>query len=400
MLLIHIILSILFIYLSVCVIYAFIFSLAGALGKIKKSPSSENYKKFAVLIPCYKDDFVILKTAADALKQTYPKAFYDVVVIADALKPETIIALKKLPLKVLEVSFELSTKAKSLNEAFRQLPEAYDYALILDADNLMAPDFIYKLNAVMDKTGAKAIQGHRVAANLNTNFAILDAVSEEVNNHIYRKGHRVLGLSSGLIGSGMAFDYSYFKNLMAGNKAIGGFDKESELKILRDKIRIEYAEDALVFDEKVENPEVFGNQRRRWISAQLHYFKKYFLSGFYHLFTRGNIDFFDKAFQQFLLPRAMVLAMVFLMAGVAFVSEYIFDWLFYPGFIFWFFIMLLNCIGLMLAIPGRFYNKKTLKAVSQLPKAILIMFLTIFRLKGANKKFIHTPHSGHIDINP
>jgi cellulose synthase/poly-beta-1,6-N-acetylglucosamine synthase-like glycosyltransferase len=252
----------------------------------------------------------------------------------------------------------------------------------------------------MDKTGAKAIQGHRVAANLNTNFAILDAVSEEVNNHIYRKGHRVLGLSSGLIGSGMAFDYMYFKNLMAGNKAIGGFDKESELKILRDKIRIEYVEDALVFDEKVENPEIFGNQRRRWISAQVHYFKKYFLSGFYHLFTRGNVDFFDKAFQQVLLPRAMVLAMVFLMAGLAFISEYVFDWLFYPGFKFWLFIMLLNCAGLMLAIPGKFYNRRTLKAVSQLPKAIIIMFLTIFRLKGANKKFIHTPHSGNIDIKP
>src|SRR5690606_36796955 len=140
-------------------------------GKIPPSPKSAHLKKFAVMLPCYKDDSVILRTAPEALNQTYPKEFFDVIVIADSIKPETIASLRKLPLKVIEVEFEQSTKAKSLNEAFRQLPEVYDYALVLDADNIMAPDFIEKINGVLDKTGAKAIQGHRVAKNLNTNFA-------------------------------------------------------------------------------------------------------------------------------------------------------------------------------------------------------------------------------------
>ena len=64
------------------------------------------------------------------------------------------------------------------------------------------------------------MQGHRVAKNHNTNLATLDAVSEEINNNIFRSGHRAIGLSSALIGSGMAFDYELIKSEMAKIDAI------------------------------------------------------------------------------------------------------------------------------------------------------------------------------------
>ena len=78
-------------------------------------------------------------------------------------------------------------------------------------------------------------QGHRIAKNVNNSFAILDAISEEINNLIFRKAHRVVGLSSALIGSGMAFDYKIFKKEMKDIKAIGGFDKELEMNFLQKK---------------------------------------------------------------------------------------------------------------------------------------------------------------------
>jgi cellulose synthase/poly-beta-1,6-N-acetylglucosamine synthase-like glycosyltransferase len=71
-----------------------------------------------------------------------------------------------------------------------------------------------------------AVQGHRTAKNTNNSWAILDAISEEINNNIFRKGHRVLGLSSAIIGSGMAFRYNYFKALMSTVTAVGGLIKK------------------------------------------------------------------------------------------------------------------------------------------------------------------------------
>ena len=399
MMVLEIVLLIVFIYLGIPALYIFVFAIAGKFGRLRVAPATGIYRKFAVLIPSYKEDEVILDSAKQALNQTYPKDRYDIIVIADSLQPETVQKLKTMPLKVVEVSFEQSTKAKSLNKALEVLPEIYDYALVLDVDNIMEKGFLEKINATFVRTGVKALQGHRIAKNLNTNFAILDGISEEINNHIFRKGHRVLGLSSGLIGSGMAFDYGYFKEVMATNKAVGGFDKELELKLLKNRIKIEYVEDALVYDEKVENAEVFQNQRKRWMSAQLHYFRRYFLQGVAHLVTKGNVDFFDKAFQQFLLPRVLLLGSIILLTAAAIVCQFAFDIPLYPGVNLWMMIFFFNIGGLLMAVPDQYYNKKTLNAALSLPKAIIIMFLTLFKLKGANKKFIHTPHSTKISTD-
>jgi cellulose synthase/poly-beta-1,6-N-acetylglucosamine synthase-like glycosyltransferase len=395
MIAIKIILLILFVYLSVCVFYGFLFSFAGRLGRLRKYKLKEASGRFAVFIPSYKEDEVILNSAREALKQDYPQHLYDVVVIADSLQSSTLNLLKSMPIKVIEVSFDKSTKAKSLNVALNQLDEnLYDYALVLDADNIMKADFIRKLNSVISVKGIGAVQGHRVAKNMNTNFAILDAISEEINNHIYRRGHRVLGLSSGLIGSGMAFHYKYFKKVMATNHAIGGFDKELEHKLLSDKVKIEYVEDAYILDEKVENAEVFQNQRRRWISAQLHYFRQYFFQGLWHLLTKGNMDFFDKAFQQFLAPRVLLLGVTGVTAALSAVIEFTSGVPAFPGAFYWISLFLIQTLGLVIAVPSEFFNKKNMKAMAQLPKAFIVMVLVLFKLKGANKKFIHTPHSG------
>ena len=56
------------------------------------------------------------------------------------------------------------------------------------------------------------------------------------------------------------------------SKAIGGFDKELELMMLKDGIKIQYLDDCFVYDEKVQKMDHLNNQRRRWLSAQIFYF--------------------------------------------------------------------------------------------------------------------------------
>ncbi|MEX0359716.1 MAG: glycosyltransferase, partial [Allomuricauda sp.] len=246
--------------------------------------------------------------------------------------------------------------------------------------------------------GYRVVQGHRIAKNTNTSFAILDAISEEVNNHIFRKGHRVLGLSSALIGSGMAFDYYFFKHTMAHVNAVGGFDKELELKLLKNRTKIEYLNDALVLDEKVQKSEVFANQRKRWLSAQFVYFGRYFVPGLKELFTKGNIDFFDKVYQMVSPPRVLLLGLVTLFSGLYLVINLVIpnDLLVVPA-IYWHISFGLTMLAFVFAIPKKYYSASTLRAVLTLPKAFFLMFLSLFKLKGANKKFIHTQHG---TINP
>lgn len=124
------------------------------------------------------------------------------------------------------------------------------------------------MNDALD-SGIQAVQAHRTAKNRDTDTAVLDAASEEVNNSIFRRGHVALGFSSALIGSGMAFDYKWFRENIACCTT-SGEDKELEALLLRQGIYIDYLDDVRVLDEKVQGEGAYYNQRRRWIAAQFY----------------------------------------------------------------------------------------------------------------------------------
>jgi cellulose synthase/poly-beta-1,6-N-acetylglucosamine synthase-like glycosyltransferase len=364
--------------------YMVLFALLGLFYPKESYPIRNEKLKFCVFIPAYKGDEVILNTAEETLKQKYPQDKFDVVVIADSLKKETIQTLQQMKLHVVEVNFENSTKGKSLNAALAVVGNNdYDYAVVLDIDNIIEPLFLEKINSALAK-GQLVLQAHRLAKNSDTKFSVLDGASEEINNHIFRKGHKVAGLSAALIGSGKAVQFEFFKSIMQNITAVGGFDKQMEVLIISQGVKIDYAHEILVYDEKVQLPEVFQNQRKRWMSAQLTFMRKYAFSGILRSILTFNLDYLDKSLQLLLLPRLINLGLSFLLCGIWFI-----DAAWGRCFIALFAIQIL---ALMMAVPKMYYNKDSLKALMSLPYSFMLMFLNIFKLRGADKKFIHTPH--------
>ena len=372
-------------YLGISAAYYLLFSFGSLYSNPSEGKSSfVRQNKIAVMIPAYKEDGVIVDSAIKSLEQVYSPSLYTVFVIADSLKEKTLQLLSELPIEVVKVSFEKSTKAKALNATMAQLDDSYQIAVVLDADNVMELNFLQKVNEAHN-AGLSAIQGHRIAKNQENNLSVLDAISEEVNNNIFRKGHRSLGFSSALIGSGMAFDLDLFRKEMSEIDAIGGFDKELELRLLKKGIKIGYLEDALVYDEKVSKEEAFTNQRTRWIAAQIRYGLKSFGNAFIHLITRFNMDYFDKSLQFLLPPRLILLGVSTLLALTFTTFQWIhWEWLLsiWVGFI----------LALTIAIPRKFYTKQTAKAIAHLPKTFWLMIKALAGFKKAKTNFLHTPH--------
>src|SRR5690606_19450922 len=127
-------------------LYSFIFSTAGLFYRPVKTGNARIFRRFAVLIPAYKEDQVITAVAEQALLQDYPSDRFDVIVIADSLQGTTLQKLRSLPIIVVEVSFEKSTKVKALNRAMATIGDSYDCAMILDADNVMEEQCLRKIN--------------------------------------------------------------------------------------------------------------------------------------------------------------------------------------------------------------------------------------------------------------
>lgn len=394
-LILSIIEGIAFVYFAFATIYISIFGIASLFPRKSKKKQLDKIRRIAVMIPGYKEDRVIIEVAKDALLQDYPKDYYEVIIIADQFKSDTLEALRKLPIRVVEVVFEVSKKSKALNKCMEAIGDEWDIAMILDADNIMAHDVLSRINDAFNK-GFSAVQGHRMAKNTNTTFAILDAVSEEINNSIFRKGHRVLGLSSALIGSGMAIEYATYKRLMAGVDSVGE-DKELEMKLLQEKFLIEYEENAHIYDEKTQKSEVFVNQRRRWIAAQLSHFRQFFFDGLFKLFKHGNLDYFDKVIQMIQPPRILLSGSLFIIVVISAFFHFLnFDMIgdyFFLGFYYWFATFILAALTLSISVPKQYYNKKTFIALLSLPYGFILMVISLLKIKGASKKFIHTTHS-------
>ena len=380
-------------YLSLCTLLLFVLSIAGVRSMRPARVKTRKKRKLLVLIPAYKEDSVIVETAKKSLNQHYPEALYEVIVIADGLKNQTLEYLRYLPIHVFPVRFEKSTKVKALNMALDYFLDAsFEGVVIIDADNIMHPNFLHYVNNALDN-GMMAIQGQRMAKNKDSQFSFLDAVSEDVNNHIFCKGANNLGLSSRLAGSGMAFLPELLKSLLGKSKAIGGFDKELELEIVSKNIKINYVEDAIVFDEKVSGSKAFYTQRTRWIHAQYKYLYQQFVSGaIWKAMGKLNLDYLYKILVLVQPPRLlmpvslMTLSMIYFMIQGMAGSTLLFIAL-----------TIINAITFLLAIPTSYFTKDSWSQWLALGNAFIQTIRALINLPSAGKSFLHTPHGSTLN---
>ena len=363
--------------------YLLVFALASLKKRKIYYPQTDNKLKFVVLFPAYKEDQVIVSSIKSFLMQDYPKSCYDIVIISDQLQDETNDQLSQLPVKLLIADYEDSTKAKALNLAMENLSkDDYDVVVVIDADNTVNSNFLNEINKAFN-FGIKAVQAHRVAKDVKTDMEILDAASEEINNSFFRSGHVSLGLSSALSGSGMAFEFKWFKKYIKNVSSVGE-DKELELELLKQGVYIDYLEDVYVYDQKVQTQNIFYNQRRRWIATQYDSFCRS-IKHMPEALKTGNIDLCNKIIQWLMLPRLILLGFIILFAILfLFINMFL--------SIKWWVLLLFMNLTLAIAIPDKMVNERLIKVLKNLPKLFVLMVINLFRMKGAKKKFIHTKH--------
>ncbi len=368
--------AIVFLLFLISVFYLFIFSIFSLRKRKYFYPEAKKNYRFAVLFTANKGDDVIINSIRSFLLQDYPKDCYDIYVVTngdfDAAK------LDGLSVHIVEYHGSNYSKTNAIRTVVDHIDSSkttYDMVVIINADNTVDANYLHKLNDSF-YSGCSAVQTHRVAKNRNTSIAVLDAVSEEINNSIFRKGHTELGFSCGLMGSGMAFEYELFRNSIH-IASDAGIEKQLELILLKQNIYIEYLEDVYTYDEKVANSAGFYQQRRRWLATQF----ANLLSGIGSMpmaMLRGNWDYCNKLFQWMMPPRVILFGFIVLIS----ILLTWFDWIMA---IKWWGLLLLLCITFSVAIPDYLVDRKLRNAVLSLPILFILMFFNLFRLRGANK---------------
>jgi cellulose synthase/poly-beta-1,6-N-acetylglucosamine synthase-like glycosyltransferase len=381
----------LFLYLFVSSVYLFVMAVAGRFIKGKSFSRNPDKKKIIVLIPSYKEDGIIVDTAQRASRHNYPIHSFRVCVIADKLQGETIEALHRIPVDVITVDEDM--KSRSIHRALHSVPEnEFEIAVILDADNIMDEGCLEKINDAFHQ-GYRAVQCHRTAKNKNTAVALLDAISEEININLFRRGPAVLELSAAPIGSGMAFEFALLKEIFSSEEILNnpGEDREIDVELMKRRLKMEFIDDAYVFDEKVSSSGVFEKQRIRWLEAQVNHVRRFFHQDLKE--APKTFLYYNKFFQNLLLPRVLFL-LVFTLIGFLLAVQWLFHSSFlYPSPFWWLSCLCIYLLSLFISIPSSFYNIRTLGALLHVPVLMLAMLKALLKIKRKRKEFLHTPKS-------
>lgn len=304
----------LFVIIAGTVLYMGIFAIAALFHNKPDIPKAKKMNRFVILIPAYMQDQVIEQTVLSVLSQAYPQRMFDVTVISDHQDEITNMKLAQYPITLLTPNFEESTKAKSLQYAILNLPEfkIYDAVVVLDGDNIIDQYFLDQVNDAYEIAATRAIQTHRISKNRDTTAARIDAIFEEINNAIFRRGHISFGLSAALAGSGTVFDFNWFKtNVMRAKTA--GEDKELEALLMRQDIFVDYFDDIYVYGEKKRTTSTLNEQRSRWATQQFsNLFKNIrYLPG---AIFRKQYNLADKLIQWMLVPKINMFGVILIMS--------------------------------------------------------------------------------------
>lgn len=367
--------SLLFAICAFTVFYLLIYAIAATVNRTDKYSESRIKHRFAILIPAYQDDDYILYAVKSFLQQEYPIDCFDIIVIADHLKPETNLQLAQSPITLLKANFKKSSKMKSIKAAMSQLQEGqYDIVLIMNADNVVETNFLNEINNTY-ASGSNAIQAHRIHQERPNNVSVLNAIADEINNSILRAGHSTFGLSASLNGSGTALDFNWLKeNLSHFND--DDDEKVIESLLLRERMYVEYLNQTPVYALKSGGKKKFYAQRGSWIKAQ-----------YYSFFTNignlpgaifsGNFDYADRILQWFIFPRTILLGLILLFG----ISTVFLDW---SACIKWWGLLFALLFTMAIAVPNYLVDAKFNKAMKAIPYLAIGMVINI--LFGKKKK--------------
>lgn len=354
--------------------YLFFFAIASTLSKRRIYSESYSRRRFALFIFVEHGRSVFFNTLDSFLKQDYPFELYDIVVVVNPISLHIYNELLQYPVKGIITDNSHYSKAEAIRFAVGCFSkEDYDVAIIMNDISIIPPQFVSEINNALAPHPHFAFQVHRSAYHLDTDIALFGAVSEEINNSIFRRGHVNVGLSSGLTGSGMVIDFKWLKNNI---RSIQGLDLEKglEMLLLEQYVFIDYLEQIDFKEMKVAKVGDFSVQRSAWISNQAKSVKR-MLTKLPAAIMQGNYDYCNKVFQ-WLLPSRIILVGTLVMIVVLLM---IIAW---GMAIKWIALLLLLIVTFSIALPDNYIDAHFIKALRGLPILFVVTAFNYFLKKN------------------
>lgn len=249
--------------------YYIIISFFGMYRK-KEHKKAAHYHKFALIIAAH-DEEMVIANAVDSINDIdYPKNSYDVYVVADNCSDKTAkIAGMHGAIVYERHDKEHKGKGYALEWMFNilfQMEKEYDAVAIFDADNLISKNFLNEMNLKLQQ-GYKVVQGFLDSKNPNDSWITASySIAFWSTNRMFQLAKSNMGLSSQIGGTGFCVECKTLKELGWGATCLTE-DLEFTCKLVLNNLKVGWAHDAVIYDEKPITLKQSWKQRKRWMQG-------------------------------------------------------------------------------------------------------------------------------------
>ncbi len=288
--------TVLYVALTILYFYQFIYigvALAGNFKKKQAKPETKTLHRYAFIIAARNENAVIGNLIKSIKAQNYPADLIDIIVIADNCTDNTAeIARSNGAIVYERFDRELVGKGYALDYAFNKIKEAhgdytaYDGYFIFDADNIIAPDYVYEMNKTFD-SGYNVITSYRNSKNFDTNWITAGYSLWFCREAKYLNNPRMmLKTSCAVSGTGFLINSKIIKKYNGWQFNLLTEDIQFSVVNILDGEKIGYCADAMFYDEQPITFRQSWNQRMRWSK------------GFYQVMFRYGRDLIAMMFKK------------------------------------------------------------------------------------------------------
>ena len=290
----------------ICYSYQF-FYVAAALLRRPKEPGQADYHRLAVLIAARNESAVIGELLESLHAQNYPRELVDIYVGADNCTDDTAAVARAHGARVYERTDTVHVgKGYVLNFLLRRIAEAgehYDAYVVLDADNILDPDFLHEIDRV-HSDGYEVVTCYRNSKNYGDNWISAGYALWFLREARYLNGARMaLGSSCAVSGTGFLFSDKVLRDCGGWNFFLLTEDIEFTIDNVTRGVKIGYAGRAVLYDEQPTSFRQSWRQRMRWSRGYLQVFGRYGGALFSGIF-RGSFSCYDMAMN--IMPAAVL----------------------------------------------------------------------------------------------
>lgn len=239
-----------------------------ALKRPRPCPVRAPELRFACLIPARSEEAVIAQVVESLNRQNYPPELRDIYVIPNNCDDWTEDRARAAGAKIFRCFEPVRCKGDALHEAAAWLlPQGYDAFCVFDADNVVHPDFLARMNDAL-LSGARAAKGAMRVKNPGDSWtAGCYGLYFTLFDTFYNRARANCGLSAKLVGTGFAVRRDLLEELGGWNTRTMAEDAEFSAQCAALGERVWYVPGAVTYDEAPGTLRLSLRQRRRWCSG-------------------------------------------------------------------------------------------------------------------------------------